>query len=229
MPNAFTKAASSAKAPGRSKKPPETVWPLAESDPLRERLSEFVAAKRDAKDAEARAGVAQPDLTEACWDRFVAHLVEHGDRPGSTMKLVGREGEAVAFVVAEDSVRIDDEAKARLEAELGTDVAAGLLADVLTIKLDPDVLAQPCPKVHADGRVVTVYDWLGERMHALLKRGVKEGRLTQDQADSLIAADRRRVLGPGLIAAVAALPDRTPERLRRAFEAVGGIKRYVKV
>lgn len=228
MANAFAKATARAKVETKAAKAPETIWKLDDFDELQIPLADFVKACTDAKQADGTKDSAKGPLVEACTVRWIQHLVEHGARPGSTMRLVGRDGRAVTYVVKEEKLPIDDATLDALRAVIGDQVDE-LVTEEVSIAFDSAILTLPTVKQLASGQTRTIFSVLGERLSALFSRLVKEGWLTPEQADGLILATKRRVLKAGYLDAIAAAGQGQPETIEAGLKAIGGPKRHVQV
>lgn len=227
MANAFARAEKKAKAPGKTIKPPETVWTLGIDDPLQANLTAFLGSVLSAKSATAVADGAKSALVEECTARWFAHLADYGARPGSTMRLVGKDG-SVTFVVKEERLPCDDDALAELVAIVGAK-AEELVSEEVSIKFDGAILSLPTARAAAAGEAgPTLYDWLGDKLGGILARGVKSGEITQEQADGLIVAEKRRVITAGYIDAIASACKGDRGRIESGLRAIGGVKRHVQ-
>lgn len=144
-------------------------------------------------------------------ERLATHCVQYGTRPESAQ--VGVEsGECVALVVQERAAVLDAEDVERVRVLAGADQAADLVTSSVSIRIEPTVLEERT----VDGSQ-TVYEWLGKRLDASLRRAVKDGAITEAQRARLIVAERKTVAAKGWMSRVAAAFQGQADAIREFF------------
>jgi hypothetical protein len=224
MPNAFTKAASKAKAPtggGGTKKDQNIIVLDAEQHPdVVAAIDEFVEADAREKQAKSDKGVAKGTATPHCVTQFLNDFARTGKKP-STIKFrtpivetkvegetVRTGGNTVTLVIQDrgELYKASPEQVETIAAIVGEDKVEAIVKEDTTFSFDNDILEKP-----------GVMDKLG---HAIAEL-VTSGTISETDGENILVATPRTTIRKGVVDDLAQLCGKDPILMEQLLAAVG--------
>jgi len=234
--NVFAKAKGrTAAEPSKSKKK-ETVWAISPAlvdpptlDQLNKSVSEMHRLHAARKQLETEETIHKGCLKTFAEDRYVDHLATVGAEPESPLKIINDKMQSVTFVIQDRGhlCKVSDAQLAQLGDLLGEDAVNDLVYEGGDFKFDAAIMGMTAPSQNGDQ--VTVQDVVAEAVTDMLAGLVEGGKLTQEQADGLIAFTAERRFKPQILSRAVGVCGRNKGKLAGFLDALGSaVTRYVK-
>lgn len=239
----LTRESIFAKAKGKTAAAPtkgrqkETVWaisPVISDTPTREQLntavSELIRLQAERKQLETEESIHKGALRSFAEERYVDHLATVGVEPESPLKIINDKMQSVTFVVQDRGhlCKVTDEQIAALADLLGEDAVNDLLHEGGEFKFDTGVMGMTAPPA-PDGAPRTVQDVVAEALTDMLADLAESGKLTPEQADSLISFSAERRFKPKVLSYAVSVCGRNRGKLAQFLDVLGpAVTRYVK-
>lgn len=217
----FNKAATKSTAVA-SKPKKSTTWVVGnvEGDAVGKAVHELVRLTAEEKAIEAKKSLFATIVMKHAKANHVADFCALGVAPDTPMTIQNQDGEKVTFVVQDRGGQYDvkPEQQEALGQLLGEDAAAELLYTETTLGFNRVILGIP-----------GVSDAVEKALEATVKKLVKDGKLTGDQADELITAKQKTSFKPGTLDRAAMIVGRDTTKLAAFLDAMGSsCTRYIK-
>lgn len=219
----FNKAAEKSASKAKSAKPKKsTTWVVGdpEGDAVGKAVHELVELTAQAKAIDAKKKLHATIVMKHAKQNHVADFCELGVAPDTPMLIQNTDGEKVTFVVQDrgGQYNVKPEQQDALAQLLGQDAAEALLYTETTLGFDRTILGLP-----------GVSEAVEKALERVVTKLVKEGTVTEDQADELITAKQKTSFVPGTLDRAATIVGRDTTKLAAFLDAMGSsCTRYVK-
>lgn len=232
-PNLFAKAKGKVADTPTSTPTKETIWRLspipdaADKAVLNNAVNQLhdISAKR--KQLETEEGIHKATLVNFANDKYINHVSAMGVEPKSPLKIINDDNRSVTFVVQDRGhlTKVTDEILDGVAEVIGQKEAESIVVTLGTFQFDPAVMAQ---NSGVDGKSVS--ELLAEELSPFIEKLREKGKLTEEQADNLIAYKEQRCFMPGVVGRTAVLCGKSVVKIRDFLDALGSaVTRYVRV
>jgi hypothetical protein len=204
-----------------AKKDSGSTWLLDREDPLNAVVADLVKLDRERTAIEGKIDQHLTALVQFGRRRLAHEYSTQGKKPGMPITIQNSEGHQVTFVVTDKSgsAAVKDDQVESLARILGEDGAQALLYEETTYKLNQQVLSLP-----------GVFDGVEKALEAAVKKLHKAGKLTEEQSEAIIEADRKRTFTPKLLDRVPEICGRDTARTAEFLGALGSsLSTFIKV
>lgn len=194
--NVFDKAKPKPQNKKSTKKDDNII--IVDNDEVSDAIDDFIRSQAIAKEANADATVAKGVIEPYALENYVKMMYDKGSKPSTIkFKTPDREdeegnvtdgGNIVSHIIQDRGPKvINEDQEASLRAIMGDNID-NYISEEDTYSFNTDIL-------YKDG----VADAIGAAISRSLKKLVKDGIVTQDEADSVISVESTRVLSKGLV------------------------------
>lgn len=218
----FAKAAAKATKETTKVKKKATTWNVGdpEQDEVSKSVKELVRLSGEAKALTAKMSLHKQTVHKFANRQFVTQFADNGVLPETPMKVVNADGDSVTFVVQDRSGQysIKDEQVDVMVQLLGEDATNDIVYEENTIRFDRLVMS-----------IEGVAEAVEKALESAVRKLIKDGVLTEENADELIVVDSKRSLRPGTLERAAMVTGKDVIRLGAFLDAAGSqFCRYVK-
>jgi hypothetical protein len=213
----FAKAASKKTTKSTAKKT-ETVWKV--DGQIGDAVHKIAQLDADEKAIKAKKSLAVKAVLKVAKSNHVRDFCAVGVPPTGAMKVQNDDGDSVTFIVQDRSGQygLKGDQTDQLGQLFGEDAAEDMVYSETKIGFDRTILA-------IDG----VSDAVEKALTAVIKKLIKEKKLTEEQADALIDAKESTSFKPGTMARAAELCGRDTVTMTEFFDLMGSsCTRYIK-